>query len=279
MEELSLTASESTVEVQPGSTKNNFKTFSLLRQQDDRITHFENNLQKTLDLLNIYQTERSNIMKTQQQEEREETPQQLNMDAFQHTDIDTPRHTNIETIADIEPAHEIHTDLQDINNASKSESLASTERENRERQAELRIEDLSRLSATSNTFKISSLESEIRSLKVQMNDLERENQILKNSLNSLSLMRNTVTGFESRPSVSFTEQKEIHELRVRLTDAQSENESLRQDLLKVKTESFSRFETLQRNNDELLESYEQRVIFICLWLVRIIVLMKTKSSS
>ena len=144
---------------------------------------------------------------------------------------------------------------------SLRESIIPAEETNVHAQVEFQCEDLSRASNRSNMFKVNSLESELRLLKMQLNDMEQENGILKKNLATLSLAKSSTVETEQRYSVSPSEQREIEEMRSKLNDLQNENENLRQEILKVKTESFRKFETLQKNNDELLESYEQRVSF------------------
>ena len=243
MDGISLTASElSSPTGQTANLKHNFKTFSLLRQQDDRISQFESNLQKTLELLSRHQTDRSCAS-----DRKTEIPVESNTLSTQPILTTVPTTTNN------------YEEVQNASPKSMRETLVPVETGNTESQVELHAEELSRISHVSNTFKSSSLESEIRSLKMQLSDLEKENQILKSSLHSLSLVRNSVTEFETRRSERAGDQRELQELRAKLSEAQSDNESLRQELLKIKSESYSKFETLQKNNDELLESYEQRV--------------------
>ena len=49
-------------------------------------------------------------------------------------------------------------------------------------------------------------------------------------------------------------------LKGKLNNLNEENDKLRNDIVKIKTDSFRKYEILQKNNDDLLISYENKVI-------------------
>lgn len=251
MEESNQSIMQSPNESQATSGRQNFKTFNLLRQQDDLISQFENNLQKTLDLLNKRQTERYSTLTT---DDKNAYPQE-EVNNMEKAEYEFPSGYNAV------PAH-LEEDHYPMNPTSVNQSMMPLNEANTQLQDEIQAEDLSQISNRSNGLKTSILEAEIRSLKVQLEDYEKENEILKSSLSTLSLARNTYSENEARRDTVQADQREVNELRSKVDDLQSENENLRQDVIKTKTESFRKFETLQKNNDELLESYEERVNFL-----------------
>jgi predicted RNase H-like nuclease (RuvC/YqgF family) len=174
----------------PSFGKGNFKTFTLLRQQENLISQFESNLQKTLELLN-------------------------NKSPTQSVDV---------SMQEGEKGRSITFENNDFMKSSRVEQ-------------------------PQNFF-----DKENYALKLEIKDLKRENEMLKVNLNSMTANKNT----EERQRVEPL-QREIEELRKKLSDANSENDTLRAEIIKVKTDSFKKYEQLQKNNDELLVSYEERV--------------------
>ncbi len=177
----------------PTFGKSNFKTFSLLRHQENLISQFESNLQKTLELLNNK----------------------------------SPTNNSTVPVLTEDKASSYATDRTDNENGSK-------------------------------VFegKMSGLERENITLKVENKDLKREIEILKSNLNTLTSSKNN----EDRENHSLLS-SENEDLKKRISDYQAENEALRSEILKIKTDAFKKYEQLQKNNDELLASYEERVIY------------------
>jgi hypothetical protein len=105
-------------------------------------------------------------------------------------------------------------------------------------------------------FKMLALEKENGALKSNIASLERENEILKSSLNTLSLAKRTEDEI-ARKSVS-PQKAQVTELRGRIEELTSENEHLRGDIIKLKEDMFQKYDYLQKSNDDLLVSYDER---------------------
>jgi len=175
----------------PSFGKSNFKTFSLLRHQENLISQFESNLQKTLELLN------------------NKSPTNKSL---------------VPSIAE-ERSFSYATDRNETDSNTK---MLET--------------------------KISVLERENIALKAENKDLQREIESLKSNLNSLTMSKNN----EDKEKLNLLT-SENEDLKKKLAESQSENENLRSEILKIKTDAFKKYEQLQKNNDELLASYEERV--------------------
>ena len=102
--------------------------------------------------------------------------------------------------------------------------------------------------------KLNLLEKENMNLKLEIRELENENAILKRDLNNLKLHQRT-NSFENMTQRLM----DIEELKQKNKMLNAENEELRAELKKVKAEYYMKYENLQKNNDELLLSYEERV--------------------
>ena len=181
--------------ITPGNPpKSNFKTFSLLRKQENLISQFESNLQKTMDLLN---KKPSDSM------------------------LEDPNY-NSNSVPD-----------QQIVESSNKDTLQ---------------------------FKIVTIEKENIALRTNVTNLERENEILKSTINTLILSKRTSDEDKTKDSP-----RKLHamELRTKVDELTEENERLRQNIIKIKEDMFKRYEQLQKGNDELLMSYEERVHYIC----------------
>ena len=197
------------VNMSQSNSKQNFKTFSLLRQQENLINQFEGNLQKTMDLLHKRQTHR---------------PIQGSTSNYQYEsgNYSMSRTRAQETNADAAEAGAYSA----LNQKSTSD------------------------------YRIIALENENKSLRAQIKDLENENEILKSSLNTITLTNQRMS--ERHPIVRIAnEQTELD--RSKILELDQQNETLKQDIIKIKTEAIKKYEQLQKDNDSLLQAYEERV--------------------
>ena len=166
--------------------KSNFKTFSLLKKQENFNSQIESNLHKT-------------------------------MDVFNKNAVDDLKNNTF-----IVPTQET------IENSYKD----------------------------SQKFKITTLEKENDVLKMNVDNLERENEILKSSISTLTLSKGVSDEYKRNDSLH---KAQIIEFRSKIDELTDENERLREEIIKNKENMFKRYEQLQKGNDELLISYEERV--------------------
>lgn len=197
------------------NSKQNFKTFSLLRQQENLISQFESNLQKTIDLLNKRQTHRN--------------PNAADSGFLLES-------TNISVMANE------HYDPQ----IDCSTVIAPT--------------GVSSCPKTSD-IKHVALENENKTLRKQIKELEKEREILRKNLNSISLANQRILEQASMPTNSMEQDQQ----KSKIQELEFQNDHLKQEVVKVKIEASKKCEQLQKENEELFRTYEQRVSLF--WLI------------
>ncbi|EWS75991.1 hypothetical protein TTHERM_000155299 (macronuclear) [Tetrahymena thermophila SB210] len=98
------------------------------------------------------------------------------------------------------------------------------------------------------------LQSENEKMNVQLNEKEHTIQEMKKSTSGL---RDGITIRDYEQTIS-KQAIELIQLRQNNEQLQKENKQLQQEIVKNKAEGFQKYEDLKKNNEELLEAYEEK---------------------
>lgn len=238
MEELAKSL-QSPTESQNGSGKQNFKTFSLLRQQDDLISKFEDNIQKTLSLLSKHNVEKPTSIVVQDNS------------SSMHQESTQPCES-------IQKGHSISLSQGSmLLDKVKNETLQRDEED---------IKCHSRISVATEQNRMSIIDAPLNFYKPQSRILDTQpntEDLLNDSSDHIDIPASSIHEKEEdnledrylRSNQNITE-----ELNRKVEELQIENDDLRKETIKIKTDSFRKLENMQKKNDELLSSSEERVI-------------------